>query len=418
VLEGNRLALSFDLEPERSTLLLESFKMKAPDVSLVFDMSFHGLNEAYDAELVVDWAEVRKSKSFAAGGSIYFVSADVKRSFDELRRDNAIRLRSSGSDTAMEALLDNVYSRLLELMFRPVTPQQVPKEKRGGLLDALSALVGKGGPLSSRKATGFGAHVGYQLKDMRSEGTSVLNFNHRSTVERHSFITFNIGDLYQRYGTEEGYFRTVNLDDPAFQQRQVHVAVDGALLPELERAINNVTVTLRKRHARGAETLRELVLDHETVQRAAANLRMVYGWDQDDDRQDWLRYEYRTRWSFKGGGVHETGWTTGNGPLIDLFAPYERRTIQLIGSAEALQERGVRAAIVRVEYPFFGEKRREQVVVRPDRETEEDALEITMPLGEYEYDYAVTWILEDDRRLSASGSDETGLVFVDAPPEG
>ena len=47
-------------------------QMRTPDISIVFDMTFTGLTEAYDADLTIDWAEVRKSQAFGAGGSVYF----------------------------------------------------------------------------------------------------------------------------------------------------------------------------------------------------------------------------------------------------------------------------------------------------------------------------------------------------------
>ena len=419
VLEGNRLALSFELEPQQASLLMESFKMATPDVSLVFDMTFQGLSNAYDAELFIDWSEVRKSEAFGAGGSIYFVSADVERSFDELFRKNAIRLKSSGTDAAMEALLTNVYDKLLELMFRRVEPDRVPDAQRGGLMDAIGALIApKGGALSSRKTTGFGLYAGFQLKEMRSAGTSTLNFNHRATVDRHSFITFNIGDFHKRFGKDPEYFRAVNLADPTFQQREIHVGIDGALLPEFEKFVNSVTVTLRKQHGNGEQTVRELVLDRAAVQRSGNDLRMVYGWNGDDDRDAWLKYEYRTRWSFKGGGSYQTEWMPGDGAMIDLFAPYERRTVQLMGSAAALQAKGVRAVVVQIDYPFFAARRRQQLVAKPDQPIDAQAVEITLPLNQFEYDVTITWQLEGNRKLTRSGKDSSGLVFVDELPEG
>jgi len=413
VLEGNRLALSFDLDPQASTLLLESFQMATPDVSLVFDMTFAGLTEAYEATLTIDWSEVKKSEKFSAGASVYFVSADVELGLDELMRENSIRLESAGSDAKMEALLAQVYDKLLELMFRPVQPEQVPAGQSGGLMQALGALVGSGG---ARNTTGFGAHVGYQLKELRSEGLSVLDFNHKSSVERHGFITFNIGDLFTRFGDDPRYFRTVNLGDAAFQQREVHVSVDGALLPEFERYINNVTVTLRKQHESGAETVREMVLDKEAVENAEGGLRMIYGWDGDDDRLAWLKYDYRTRWSFQGGGSYDTDWVSEDAAMIDLFAPYERREVSVIGNAEDLAQSGVRAVVVRLEYPFFSETRKEQVVMRPEKGDEEEQMEITLPLGQYAYDYEITWMIPGGNRTT-SGSDETGVLFVDELPE-
>ena len=54
--------------------------------------------------------------------------------------------------------------------------------------------------------------------------------------------------------------------------------------------------------------------------------RMLYGWNGDQDRQAWLQYDYRTRWSFKGGGTYETEWKRIDAPMIDVFiAPASMR---------------------------------------------------------------------------------------------
>lgn len=411
VLEGNRIALSFDLDPTHASLLLKSMAMANPDISIVFDMTFACLTEAYDADLTIDWSEVRKNQGIKAGINVYYVSADVEVLFDDLRRSNAIRLRSSGSDAAMEALLNTVYDKLLELMFRPVEPEKMPEAQRGGLLDSLGSLIGGGG--SSR----FGLHVGYQLKDLRTTGQSYLNFNHRSTVDRHASIVFNVGDIYRRYGTDSRYFRAVNLEDSVYQQREIHVGVDGALVKDFDRYINAVTVTLRKVHESGEQTLREVVLDRKACEQPPGQLKMVYGWSQDADRARWLRYEYRTRWSFKGGGAYETDWITTDAPMIDLFAPYELRTVQLVGDTKTLEDSGVRAVVVQIEYPFFDRTRKAQLVVRPGDAIEEKQLEITLPQGVFEYSYTITWRREAGP-LTVSGKDSGGVLFVDEIPQG
>jgi hypothetical protein len=418
VLEGERLAFSFDLDPEKATLLMRSFAMSTPDVSLVFDMTFDGLTEAYDADLTIDWAEVRKNKRFSAGASLYYVSADVEHTLDELRRTNAIRLRSRGGSGAMEGLLNTTYAKLLELLFRPVEPERVPSDVRGGLMDALSALFDpKKGILSSRKVTGFGANVGYQVKEVKSQGTSLLTFNHRASSERHSFITFNIGDFYRRFGRDPSYFRVVNLADPTFLKREVRVGIDGSLLPDFERYINSVTVTLRKQHPNGEQTVREVVLDRRNAAQAQEDLRMVYGWNGDEQQLAWLGYDYRTRWSFQGGGTYLTDWVRTDGAMINLLAPYQRQQVRVAASSPALLSKKVRAVSVQIEYPFFGERRRQQIVVRPGDPAEPPPVSITLPLNQLEYDYAITWQLEGGRRLTKRGSDSTGTIFVDELPE-
>jgi hypothetical protein len=415
VLEGNKLALSFPLKPQESSLLMQSFMMATPDISLVFDMTLHGLSQAYQAQLTIDWSEVRKSEGFSAGGTIYFVSADVDLMFDELRRNNAIKLTSSGSDAGMESLLTTVYNKLLELMFRPVEPDSVPADKRGGLTEAISTLLGsKNGALSSRKTSVFGISAGYQLKDLRTEGKSVLDFNHRSTVERHDLIAFNIGDMYRRYGTDTDYFRVVNIGDPAFQQREVQVVVDGTLLPEFQQLVNAVTITLRKDHQNGEQTLKEIAFDRLS---AAKPSRLVYGWKGDDDRVAWLNYEYRTSWNFTGGGTYQSDWTRSNVAIVNLYAPYERFPVSVVGKPDVMQQKGVRAVAIIIEYSFFGERRKQQIVVRPDKPFDDQKFDLVVPRGQYDYDYTIVWQLEGERRLTSHGKDSIGTVFIDELPD-
>jgi hypothetical protein len=74
--------------------------------------------------------------------------------------------------------------------------------------------------------------------------------------------------------------------------------------------------------------------------------------------------------------------------------------------------------VVQVEYSFFSEKRRHQLIVRPDKPAEEPQVQITLPLGQFDYEYTITWQMNNDRRLTAQRRDSTGLVFIDELPEG
>lgn len=414
VLEGNRLALAFDLTPAQASVLWQSFQLSTPDVSLVFDLAFQGLTDAYQAELTVDWAEVRKSASFKAGGTVYFIGADVEKAVDELRRTNAITLETAGDSPATQGLLDAVYAKIIDLLFAPVEPDRVPDDQQGGIASAISALVGGQGALSSRNTTGFGAYVGFRLKDMKTEGRSVLRFDHRASVERHALVTVNVGDLYRRHGAK--LFKRVNPADPAFRQREVHVSVDGGLVPDFETYVNSVTLTLRKQHAAGGSTVKELVVDRAAATRGTPALKLVYGWSGDDDPLRWLEYEYRTRWAFKGGGAFHTEWTRADAPMVSLYAPYERRVIRATGDGRALRAKKVRVVVVTLEYPFFGEKRRKQLVLRPGDGPLEGEAEVTLPAGHFDCEYTVTWSLEGGRSVTARGRDASGWIFVDDLP--
>lgn len=354
VLEGSRIALSFEVDPERSKLLLESFKMNTPDVSLVFDLTFSGLTDAYNAKLTVEWSEMQKYEKIAGGANVYFVSAELEKVYEELKRKSAIKLETSGSDGNMEALVNSAYSKLTELLFRRIESEQAgPNDKAGvhNLLESLFSNSG-GGAFSSSKLFGFGAHAAYKLKDIKTSGFSVLHFNSRINSDRHHYIAFNIGDIYKKYGNNPQYFRTVSLSDPDFEQRDIYVGVDGAILPEYDKLINSITVTMRKLHTNGSTTLSEVNLTRQSV-KEAQQIKMSYGSVSDTDRNEWLNYDYKAQFQFKGGKTYATAWQQQSASMINLFAPYERKVIRLEGDAELLKASNVRAVVIQISYLFL-----------------------------------------------------------------
>jgi hypothetical protein len=408
VLEGSKIALSFEMEPETSKLLLESFKMATPDISIVFDMEFAGLCDAYDAELEVDWSQVQKSQHIKASGKVYFVSAEVETLYDELQKEQAITLNARGEDAAMQGLIDRVYDKLTDLFFKPIEIKQSPPAVKKNITSGLGAVV-KG----IKKKSPFSFHGAYQLKELRTEGHSKLHFSSRTVAKRHHYITFNMGDLYQVYGQDKRFFKTVALDDPDFQQREVFVGVDGSLMQELGNMINNVTVTMRKEHMNGQQTIREILVTPQLIKDSALNLKMVYGSKEDQDRLAWLSYDYRANWKFSGGGEYTTAWLSESSSMINLYAPFHRIPVQLIGDDATLENQGVRAVIIQVSYPFFGAIRTKRLTWKPGDSIDDMVVDITLPVDDENYQYKITWVKQDGSRQVKEGTDNTGLIFMD-----
>jgi hypothetical protein len=415
VLEGSRIALSFELDPKSSKTLLESFQMSTPDISIVFDMAFNGITDAYQAELVVNWEDVRKAEMMKASASVYFVSADVEKSVEELKRNNAIKLTTIGENAHMDALVKTVYSRLVDLLFEFIDPERVSQTAQSGLLDLIGSLVKPNGAFGSSKIFGFGLNAAYKRRDFKSTGQSVMNFNSRVNVERHHLIAFNIGDFYKKYGNNTKFFKSVSLDDPDFQQREIFVSVHGTLLPEFDKLINNITVTLKKTHENGDVTLKEMNITKKNLNDNQVS-PLIYGSISDKDRVNWLNYEYKTNFQFQGGKTYETPWTKQSAGMINVFAPYERRTVQLDGDVDALKTAKVRAVTVQLDYPFFNDSRKPMLTMKPTEPMGEKKFDITLPTNVYEYNYEINWILGDGSTKTATGKNKSGYLFIDNIP--
>jgi len=419
VLEGSQLALSFEVGPERSTLLLESLKMATPDVQLKFEMTVEGIRDAFDAEMKIHWDDVYNSKEWGVKGSAEFyvgVGAEIKDAIANLIQNKVIELHTRGANPNMEALLEKTQTQLLELMFDPVEPKQgVGGRDLFGKMSELET-ADRVQKKKDESAGYLNVSFAYKMKEIRRTGTTVVSLNSQSTSQSIATLAFGVGNVWKEHGDDPKMFKTVNLADPAFQQREIHVAIDGAILPEFDKYINSVTTTLRKQHQNGKMTVQEVVIDRDTFNKKENDFRMIYGWDGDDDRDAWLGYEYRTRWSFKGGGVFETDWTKHEANMIDLFAPYNRKVVRVLGDNTVLQQKGVRAVVVEVTYPFFEGKKQQQIRFRTDKPIQDQQLELTLPLDQRRYDYKVTWVGAPEK-LEQTGSDNSGILFVDELPE-
>jgi hypothetical protein len=407
VFENSKVAFSFALDPTQSQLLAESFKMATPDISIMFDLSFSGLTQAYQAQLEVNWSEVEKHEYSNESSDFIFYSRDVEKTFGELMRTGAIKVSSAGKDSSSEALFSMVYDKVLNLMFNPVKPSLLPPSKTGGAIDdffgnrGFSSLLGVGG-----------SDV-YKKKEVKTSGKTVVNINSRYNANRHHFVTFNIGDLWKKYGDNKRIFRDVTIDDPLYQQREVHVSIDGSLADEFDKMVNNVSVTLRKDHANGEQTLCEMLLGKATLANYKGPMMLTYLNKEDKDREKWIEYEYQVSWQFKTDGQYAQPWTKASTPMINLFTPYKHHEIYLEGDWEKLKAAGVRAVTVAVEYDFFGAKKNLRTVLRPADAGKEQKMSLILPASVQEVDYSINWVMEGGQKKEVKGKDKIGVIFWD-----
>lgn len=410
VFENSKVAFSFMLNTLEARLLMESFKMATPDVSIMFDLAFSGLTQAYDAEVEVNWSEVQKSEYYHEKTNILFYSSEVHKSFSELHKTGAIKIRAAGQDSLMAQILDASYEKLLNLMFNPVKPSEIPLEKKG----FMEEIFGAGGLASLGL---FGASRTYILKELKTEGKSTVSLRSYSTVDRRHLITFNIGNIFEKFGKDKRIFRDVTLDDPVFQQRDVLVSIDGELQGAFEHVVKSAAISFRKSHQNGKETLREVFLSKNTLSENQGRIALSYLNQEDKDRLHWLDYAYQVMWNFGAEGNYQTGWITQNTPIINLYAPYKRHIIGLDADQDKLIAQDVRAISVQIDYAFFGQRKQKRLTVKPGENLSEKYFELTLPIDQQTVDYTITWIKNDGAKVSMNGKDEYGLIFLDELPQ-
>ncbi len=411
VFENSKVAFSFMLNPLEAQLLMESFKMATPDVSIMFDLTFSGVTQAYDAEVEVNWSMVEKNEYYHEKTNILFYSSEVHKSFSELHKTGAIKIRTAGKDSLMAQILDATYEKLLNMMFNPVKPSEIPLDQKKGFMEEIFGTGGLAG------LGLFGASRTYILKELKTEGKSTVSLNSYSTVERRHLITFNIGNIFEKYGKDKRVFRDVTLEDPVFQQRDVLVNIDGDLQSAFEDIVKSAAISFRKDHQNGRETIREVFLTKNTLSENEGRIAMSYLNQEDKDRLKWLDYQYQVQWNFGAEGNYQTGWIDQNTPIINLYAPYKRHVINLDADADKLKAENIRAVSIQIEYDFFGKKKQKRLTVKPGDDLSTKFFDLTLPIDQQSVDYSITWIRNDGSKETINDKDEYGLIFLDEIPQ-
>jgi hypothetical protein len=232
----------------------------------------------------------------------------------------------------------------------------------------------------------------------------------------------NIGDLYRRYGNDPALFRTVSLDDPLYKQREIYVTIDGATATDFKNYINYVSVTLRKQHAGGALSVDEIVLDALKFNENQNSYRSVYPWKDDANMEDWLRYQYKTVWNYRGNLRSESDWQDASTSVLAVAPTAAHRIISIEGDPELLAEAGVRYAKLDFHYTIFGEPKTKQLTIKTRTGSFPQTFDYIAEVGNFGYTYDLTWVLRGSQQRQVTNvADTAEVIYVDElpePPEG
>lgn len=408
VIEGSNIAISIELNKEQGKLLYESFKMPTPDISILFDMTFKGMSSAYNAELYINWSSYYKHEEAGGSVGIYGSGAEVERAIEENFKNQSIVLKSTGEDAQSESLLSAVYQKLISLLYDEVPAQA--DETVAGLneIEKFSKSISS----MAQKLMPYSATIKYKKKNIKRAGESIISFNSKSTVTKNYTIAFNIGNMFKKYGDNPDFFKSVSLEDPDYNRRDITVTLDGELEPEFVQFINSVTVQMSKTHENNEKTVREIKITKANIGKIN-NLVLSYGALSDKDKLAWLAYDYRILYEFVGGKKYETPWQSQSNSIINVYVPFERKQIELSGEQNLLESKKIKALVVILSYDLFGQTYSQQKTIRPKDLSQNLSLTIMVPKTTLNYTYKITYIHQDGIETTQSNSSSSEILFLD-----
>jgi hypothetical protein len=260
---------------------------------------------------------------------------------------------------------------------------------------------------ANKKLPTWAAVASFKMKEVHQSGKMKFDLNKYTESSVTLRFDGNVGDVRQY----KDHFREVNLWSPLYQQREVVVYVDGANINDFGQYVNFVTVRLRKKHAGGAITDDEVLIDRNNFNKENNRFKLLYGWKGDDDRRRWMEYEYQTVWSLFGGKTVEMPMQKATAQAIPVVAPYERRLVEVRADGAELAKAEVRSVNVKVFYDLGGTPQVKQATLDPAKPQSSQIEFMALP-GTVDYEYEVTWRLKGNRTVS-SGRQKASESWLD-----
>jgi len=423
LIEGLKAAVSIHLTKLGAQILWRSFQMRTPDVSLVFEMTFSGLNDPADATITANWSKLQNQADVTLGGKVGYLGIGAEFNYgnfwEKAEQSGAISIEYKGDPDKLQAIVDRAYARLHEMMFEPIAVNE-PTASDNDPLGAMSTVLNQ-----ARNASGSNYSApwevkisgGYRRRKITRTGNYTFNFRQRSSSSLTTAMAGNIGSLYKEYGDDPTIFRTVNLTDEEFRIREISVSMDARDEKEFGKYINHVTFSFRKQHGSGETSSGELTIKRTNFE-SGRPLKVSYNWDEDKSVEQWMAYQYKADWSFVGGAKYSSGWQEGNSAAISLTPPYQYREVEFVSSPDILAQEDVRMVSVRVKHDFFGREVKETINLIPSRNQFNATRVFAVPPDRESLEYTITWSLNDRRKISsgAISTDETVIFCDELPP--
>ena len=364
LLPGAKMAVAAILEKNGAQLLAATFEKarSITDVSLNLRFQYEALTPAVDGSITVNWSQISELHQKFRREYTHRDKDDDTMPFSNSLKDDEI------TDTEMDSLisylksekavmikLDNlkddnpiakeVTEAFMEYFLSSVAEKDFVKPEEGKPIESLN---NKYSPSEDLYKYTFKSE---RLEKKQKQGIETYNLKLRIPVTHEISITENLASWYDGVKHNKKCVTSVNLNDPFFQHREIHLILDGQAEQMFGDEVNAVTVDIRKKRSSGNDFQSAITIDKNKLKNGTlASLTYARGEDKNPDV-----YEYRTSWNLKGTIFPEDPqWEKGDWKGINLVAPVAPRTVQFEGDLAQMTEMGIARATLQLRYMKFG----------------------------------------------------------------
>jgi len=367
VTPGSKAAIASLLSPEGATLLFDSFK-KGPtsDLSVSIQGAYEAYVQSYNAMITADMSVVYKHFSMEKNQQEGYDKSEIRRIVDDMSKDGSLKVevfdRSKSLDVKnnLEGIMNIVTTKITEIMFdatngwskepkreEAVTSGQVKgRQERGWFAETFMGADN----------TPYYTDNQFVLKDRKDITTNkfYLNLSQATTIKVPVLTSGNIAGLYEAFKQDSIYFRIVDLNDAAFERRTIYFKVDGDYADAFSELVNFATVSFKKGY-KGTEhndVVRDLVFTAKDF-KDGVMIKDVSFPRLGLPKSDWINYQYRITWSFKGSDKLITlppgtdRWLSSSDAGVSIVAPFIKHQVEVDADRAQFTEKGVASVVLK-----------------------------------------------------------------------
>jgi hypothetical protein len=343
-------------------------------------------------------------------------TTSLNRARDETRQENARIDNLRAQMRANEARVrDGAQSRAQARAQQHGRTIQAPQgAQRRPASDATAESSGSGlsaEDIPERQAMpSLAVAVSYRMKEIKRTGKYTIDLNKYTETTRSMPFAYNPGNVRAQC---PDCFLEVNLDDDLMKQREINASLGGLNTSDFDY-INFVNVVMKKKHQNGQESVNELKIDKSKFDQTGNFFRMMYGWKGDTNRDEWLKYEYRTMWSFKGGHSIETPWESTEFGSIALSPSVVEKPVYIEVDENFVFDEDVRGIEIKLFSKISDREEMQSINLKTQSEELSKTVKLLLPRDVEAYEYQVTYFIRgQDPRSTNRIQSNYGRIDID-----
>ena len=380
-LPGSKAAIAAHLTPDGATLLWNSFQGTTSDVSIVVEGYFRAKLKAYKATVKADLELVYNHFSAFSNTQSGFTRDQATDILDSLCQQGIIEIDiadlSAGLDVKTEA-----YQNILSIITEKVINQMFDVNSGWAKMPALENAAQ---PSDLKERYQRGALVRFFAGDGTQEyvpddqlvlkkKTAVRSFhffldlNQSTVIKVPVYATGNIRGFYNEFKDDKRYFRVVDMNDPDFQQREIHFQVAGNFIQSFGDMIDQVSVLVQKDYpGENAHSFSGTLLFSKSGIDSGKVIQSLSYQRLGDRSDDWLNYKYKAGWKFIGIDslitIPGKDWQKASLSSVSLEPPLSRTDVEIGIDKELLENHGIQSVRIRFASILFGKPYKGKMLV-------------------------------------------------------